>query len=182
MINTKKSSEKSIVNIPNILSISRLFLVFPLILFLEINKPFYVFLLIILGGLTDYLDGLFARRLNLKTRLGAILDPLCDKVFYLVPLVFLCKNNLIPFWSLSLILFRELIISSLRQTTDDGLHASKLGKYKTVLFFISLIFFFLFLSLKMEIINNLGLVFYWLGFFLTFKTFLDYLRIKKNTV
>ena len=137
-------------------------------------------MLIILGGLTDYFDGLFARRFNLKTRLGAILDPLSDKVFYLVPLLFLCKKNIIPFWALSLILFRELIISSLRQTTEDGLPASKSGKYKTVLFFISLIF--LFLPLKMEIINNLGLVFYWLGFFLTFKTFLDYLRIKKNTV
>jgi len=73
-------------NIPNLLSISRLFLVFPLILFLEINSPFYVFILINIGGLTDYFDGLIARKFNLKTRLGAILDPLSDKVFYLIPL------------------------------------------------------------------------------------------------
>ena len=97
----KKNLQKLIVNIPNVLTISRLFLVFPLIIFLEVNRPFYVFILIIIAGLTDYYDGLIARKFNLKTRLGSILDPLSDKVFYLIPLIFLCKNNLIPFWSLT---------------------------------------------------------------------------------
>ena len=168
------------LNIPNLLSLSRLFLVFPLILFLEINKPFYVFILIIIAGLTDYFDGLIARKFNLKTRLGAILDPLSDKVFYLIPLVFLCKNNLIPFWSLTLILFRELIISSLRNSTKDGLPASQLGKFKTFFFFISVITFFT--PLQISLLNNLGLIFYWLGFFLTIVTFFGYLRIKKNLI
>ena len=168
------------LNIPNLLSISRLFLVFPLILYLEINRPFNVFILIIIGGLTDYFDGLIARKFNLKTRLGAILDPLSDKVFYLVPLIFLCKNNLIPFWSLALILFRELIISSLRNYTKDGLPASQLGKYKTFFFFISVITFFA--PLKVILLNKVALIFYWLGFSLTFVTLFGYLRIKKNLI
>ena len=176
----KKNPQKLALNIPNLLSISRLLLVFPLILFLEINRPFYVFILIIIGGLTDYFDGLIARIFYLKTRLGAILDPLCDKVFYLIPLVFLCKNNLIPFWSLALILFRELLISSLRNLTEDGLHASMLGKFKTFFFFISATIFFA--PLKISFLNNLALIFYWLGFFLTFVTLLGYLRIKKNLI
>ena len=172
------------LNIPNLLSISRLFLVFPLILFLEINRPFYVFILIIIGGLTDYFDGLIARKFNLKTRLGAILDPLSDKVFYLIPLTFLCKNNLIPFWSLSLILFRELIISSLRKSKKDGLPASQLGKFKTFFFFISVMTFFMtfFMTLKINLLNNLALIFYWIGFLLTFITLFGYLRIKKNLI
>jgi len=91
----RKNLKNLTLNIPNLLSISRLFLVFQLILFLEINRPFYVFILIIIGGLTDYFDGLIARKFNLKTRLGAILDPLSDKVFYLIPFTFLCKNNII---------------------------------------------------------------------------------------
>ena len=176
----RKNLKKLALNIPNLLSISRLFLVFPLILFLEINRPFYVFILIIIGGLTDYFDGLIARKFNLKTRLGAILDPLSDKVFYLIPLVFLCKNNLIPFWSLTLILFRELIISSLRNLTKDGLPASQLGKLKTFFFFISLITFFS--PLKFSFLNNFALVFYWIGFFLTFVTLFGYLKIKKNFI
>ena len=176
----RKNLKNLAFNIPNLLSISRLFLVFPLILFLEINRPFYVFILIIIGGLTDYFDGFIARRLNLKTRLGAVLDPLSDKVFLLVPLVLLCKNNLIPFWSLSIIIFRELVISGIRKNTDDGLPASQLGKYKTFFFFISLFLFFI--PLKNDLFNELGLVFYWLGFLLTIITCLDYLRIKKDTV
>ena len=176
----KKNLQKWVLNIPNVLSISRLILVLPLILFLEINRPLYVFILIIIGAITDYFDGLIARKFNLKTRLGAILDPLSDKVFYLIPLVFLCKNNLIPFWSLTLILFRELIISSLRNATKDGLPASQLGKFKTFFFFISVITFFS--PLKISLLNNVALVFYWIGFLLTFATFFSYLRIKKNII
>ncbi len=172
----RKNLKNLALNVPNLLSISRLLLVFPLILFLEIKRPFYVFILIIIGGLTDYFDGLIARKFNLKTRLGAILDPLSDKVFYLIPLTFLCKNNFIPFWSLSLILFRELIISSLRNSTKDGM----LGKYKTFFFFISVITFFT--PLKITLLNNLALIFYWLGFILTLVTLLGYLRIKKNII
>ena len=176
----KQNLQKLALNIPNLLSISRLFLVFPLILFLEINKPLYVFILIIIGGITDYLDGSIARKYNLKTRSGAILDPLSDKVFYLIPLVFLCKNNLIPFWSLTLILFREFLISSLRKLTKDGLPASKLGKYKTFFFFIAVITFFS--PLKLSFFNNLALIFYWIAFILTFVTLFGYLRIKKNLI
>ena len=176
----RKNLKKWSFNIPNLLSISRLFLVFPLIIFLEINRPFYVFTLIIIAGLTDYFDGLIARKFDLKTRLGAILDPLSDKVFYLIPLVYLCKNNMIPFWSLTLILFRELIISSLRNSTKDGLPASHLGKFKTFFFFISLVAFFS--PLKISLLNNLALVFYWIGFLLTLLTLFGYLRIKKNLI
>ena len=176
----RKNLQKWAINIPNLLSISRLFLVFPLILFLEIDRPFYVFILIIIGGLTDYFDGFLARKFNLKTRIGAIIDPLSDKVFYLIPLVFLCKDNLIPFWSLTLILFRELVISSLRNVTKDGLPASRLGKFKTFFFFISLMTFFS--PIEISFLNNFALVFYWIGFLLTFVTLFGYLRIKKNVI
>ena len=176
----RKNLQNFTLNIPNLLSISRLFLVFPLIFFLEINRPLYVFILIVVGGLTDYFDGLIARKFNLKSRLGAILDPLSDKVFYLIPITFLCKNNLIPFWSFSLILFRELIITSLRNSIKDGLPASMLGKFKTFFFFCSVLTFFT--PFKISLLNNMALIFYWLGFILTFVTLIGYLRIKKNMI
>ena len=178
MIN--KNPQILIANIPNILTISRLFLTFPLIFFLEVNKLNFVFLLIIIGGLTDYFDGFFARKLSIKTRFGAILDPLTDKIFLLIPLLWICKNDLIPFWSLAIILFREIIISVLRNSTKDGLPASHLGKYKTFFFFISLLLFFL--PSKISLITNLGIIFYWLGFILTIITFIDYLRVKKSII
>ncbi len=180
MLNKNKKIKKSIANIPNILTISRLFLTFPLIIFLEGNKPNFVFTLIILGGITDYFDGYFARKLNLKTKFGAIIDPLTDKIFLIIPLLWLCKMEIIPFWSLAIILFRELIISALRSTIKDGLPASKLGKYKTFFFFIALVIFFQ--PFSKDLLSSLGITFYWVGFILTLITFIDYLRVKKNTI
>ncbi len=147
---------------------------------MELNKTSYVFSLIILGGITDYFDGFFARKLNLKTKFGAIIDPLTDKIFLLIPLLWLCKIEIIPFWSLAIIIFRELIISAIRTTSKDGLPASQLGKYKTFSFFIALLIFFL--PLEIELLFNLGIIFYWIGFLLTLITFIDYLSAKKNTI
>ena len=180
MLNKNKSVKNLIANIPNILTISRLFLTLPLIIFLEINKTKFVFALIILGGITDYFDGYFARKLNLKTKFGAIIDPLADKIFLLIPLLWLSKMEIIPFWSLALILFRELIISALRTTMKDGLPASQLGKYKTFFFFIALVIFFQ--PFSKYLLFNLGITCYWLGFILTLLTFIDYLRVKKNSI
>ena len=180
MLNKHKNIKKLISNIPNSLTLSRLFLTLPLIIFLEINKTTLVFALIILGGITDYFDGFFARKLNLKTKFGAIVDPLSDKIFLLIPLLWLCKMEIIPFWSLAIILLREFIISALRATMKDGLPASKLGKYKTFFFFIALIIFFQ--PFSKDILFSLGMTFYWIGFILTSITFIDYLRIKKNTI
>ena len=180
MLKKNKRFKTLTKNIPNILTISRLFLTFPLIIFLEINKTNFVFALIIIGGITDYFDGYFARKLNLKTKFGAIIDPLTDKIFLLIPLFWLTKMDIIPFWSVSIILFRELIISTLRTTIKDGLPASKLGKYKTFFFFIALVIFFL--PFSKDLLSSLGLTFYWLGFILTLITFIDYLRVKKNAI
>ena len=180
MLNKNKKIKKLISNIPNIFTVSRLFLTFPLITFLETNKTNLVFALIILGGITDYFDGYFARKLNLKTKFGAIFDPLTDKIFLLIPLLWLCKRGIIPFWSLAIILFRELIISAIRTTTKDGLPASRLGKYKTFFFFIALVMFFQ--PFSQEILSRLGTTFYWLGFILTIITFIDYLSVKKNSI
>ena len=180
MLNKNKRAKNSIANIPNILTISRLVLTLPLIIFLELNKTKFVFALIIIGGITDYFDGYFARKLNLKTKFGAIIDPLSDKIFLLIPLLWLCKMELIPFWSLAIILFRELIISALRTSIKNGLPASQLGKYKTFSFFIALIIFFQ--PFSKNLLSSLGIIFYWLGFVLTLITFIDYLRVKKNTI
>jgi len=162
--------------IPNIITISRLLLSFPIIIFLEINKLSFVWFLILIGGIFDYLDGYFAKKLNSKTRLGAILDPIVDKIFIIILFSWLSINNVIPYWSLCLIITREFLISSLRSTKDNGLPALKIAKSKTLFQFICLLFLFF------PYFNNwtilIGLILYWIAFGLTFISIFNYLRIK----
>tara|TARA_Y100000589_G_C27198159_1_gene648016 strand:+ start:4211 stop:4741 length:531 start_codon:yes stop_codon:yes gene_type:complete len=165
-----------IKNLSNAITIFRIFLVIPLIILLEIKKLSIVWILIIIGGISDYLDGYFARLLNIKTKYGALIDPLADKIFILIPFIWLCKFSIIPYWSLSILLIREFIISTLRSLQKDGLPAVSIAKYKALFQFLSL--FLLFMPISSEIFKLFGLISYWLGFILSIYSFYYYLRIK----
>jgi len=163
-------------NLPNYITTIRLIFTIPLIIFLEKNNLFYVWIIIIFSGITDYLDGYFARKFKLKTKIGAILDPLADKVFIIIPLIWLCKYEVIPFWSLSIILIREFIVSAFRGLQENGLPALKISKYKTFLQFISLLI--LFSNFNQSNIQTIGLIIYWISFALTIISSYSYLKIK----
>ena len=163
-------------NLPNLITSIRLFFTIPLIIFLETNNTFFVWIIILFGGITDYLDGYFARKFKLKTKTGAILDPLADKVFIIIPFIWLCKYEVIPFWSLSILLIREFLISAFRVRQENGLPALKIGKYKTLLQFISLII--LFSNFNHFQIQNIGIIFYWISIALTIISLFSYLKIK----
>ena len=163
-------------NLPNYITSIRLIFTIPLIIFLETNNILFVWIIILFGGITDYLDGYIARKFKLKTKIGAILDPLADKVFIIIPFIWLCKYEVIPFWSLSVLLIREFLISAFRGTKENGLPALKIGKYKTLLQFISLII--LFSNFNHFQIQNIGIIFYWISIVLTLVSLLPYLKIK----
>ena len=163
-------------NLPNFITSIRLILTIPLIIFLETNNTFLVWIIILIGGITDYLDGYYARKYKLKTKIGAILDPLADKIFLIIPFIWLCKYEVIPFWSLSILLIREFLISSFRVTQENGLPALKIGKYKTFLQFISLIL--LFSNFNEFNIQNIGVTIYWISFVLTIVSLFSYLKVK----
>ena len=163
-------------NLPNYITSIRLIFTIPLIIFLEKNNILFVWIIIIFGAITDYLDGYIARKFKLKTKIGAILDPLADKIFIIIPLIWLSKYEIIPFWSLSILLIREFLISAFRGTKENGLPALKIGKYKTLLQFISLIL--LFSNVNQFQIQNIGIIFYWISFALTIVSLFSYLKIK----
>ena len=126
----------------NGLTILRLLLGLPIIIALSNNKHDIFILLVLIGGLTDFLDGYYARKYNCQSILGAKLDPLADKIMLLGPMIWLVHDKLLPLWAIWLILSREIIITSWRSDKSTGGPASISGKYKTILQFISIILLF----------------------------------------
>ena len=162
-------------NIPNIITFLRILLILPIIIFLDINLKSYVWYLIIIGVISDFADGFIAKKYNFKTSLGALIDPLADKIFTLILFSWLCVNQIIPFWSLSLIIIREFIITSFRNSKSNGMPAINIAKYKSFFQFLSLLL--LFYPYSNSIIFDIGLIFYWISFFLCIYSSLIYLSL-----
>ncbi|WP_375482869.1 CDP-alcohol phosphatidyltransferase family protein [uncultured Jatrophihabitans sp.] len=97
--------------IPNALSILRLFGV-PLFLYLVLGPHENAWAVVVLAvsGFTDWLDGVLARALNQTSRLGALLDPLADRLYILATLVGLVLRHIMPLWLAIVIVGRDLVL------------------------------------------------------------------------
>jgi CDP-diacylglycerol--glycerol-3-phosphate 3-phosphatidyltransferase len=127
------------MNIPNVLTLSRLAAIPPLMVLLVVRFPGHDQLaaaLFIVVSLTDTLDGEIARRRGTVSDLGKFLDPLADKLFVLSVLIVLVQEGLVAAWVVVVIFSRELIITLLRSvaaTQGRVIAAAPLGKTKTVM-------------------------------------------------
>ena len=126
--------------IPNLISLSRIFLIFPIILCMLINDVRLAFLFFLLASFTDFLDGYVARYLKQESVLGANLDLLADKIFVSSLLIFISFHfdNLIFLIMTILIIAREISIGIIRQYSLETNKENKakvnfLGKIKTFL-------------------------------------------------
>jgi cardiolipin synthase len=126
------------LNIPNLLSLARLALT-PLaarsILQHDYEQALGVFAA---AGVTDALDGLFARRFRWQTRLGAYLDPIVDKVLLVAVFVAMGIAELVPRWLVLLVLGRDLLIlgfsaAIILSTSHRDFRPSVWGKISTIL-------------------------------------------------
>ncbi len=95
-------------NIPNMLSIARICLVFVFIAVFFMGKIYTALLIFLLAGATDVVDGYLARRNNWITDLGKILDPFADKLMQCTVLVCLCIKRFIPLWFVIPFIAKEL--------------------------------------------------------------------------
>lgn len=96
--------------LPTLLTVIRL-LASPLLVFLLLRGKFRQALAVVLvAGVTDWLDGFAARKLNVSDKLGVLLDPLADKVMLVTLFIVLAAVHLISGWMLGLVLGRDLVI------------------------------------------------------------------------
>jgi CDP-diacylglycerol--glycerol-3-phosphate 3-phosphatidyltransferase len=125
------------VNLPNAITVSRLFLTAGFILFVTKESSwghFVALILFIIAAISDFVDGWLARKMNLVTPLGKLLDPLADKILVCSAFVFLTAKGLCPVWVTALIIGREFLVTGLRQIAIEAgqvLAADRLGKWKT---------------------------------------------------
>jgi cardiolipin synthase len=99
-----------LLNIPNILTLSRLFLVPVFLALLSQHRFGYALYVFCAAGLTDALDGTIARWFDLRTEIGALLDPFADKLLLLSAFVGLTIENAIPGWLLGVVITRDIVI------------------------------------------------------------------------
>ena len=103
-----------VVNLSNLLTITRILLTPFIVVGIVYNTWSWVFFLLLMAGLTDVLDGHFARKFDQRTQLGASLDPIADKVLLVSSFVALCfvdsPSFSIPLWFVFLIFIREIVI------------------------------------------------------------------------
>ncbi len=108
------SVEERILTIPNALSFVRLLLV-PVFLWLVLGPQWDELALVVLmvSGITDYLDGKLARSLNQTSKIGAILDPVADRFFILAVVIGLGYRDIIPWWLAVILPLRDVFLFSL---------------------------------------------------------------------
>jgi cardiolipin synthase len=98
------------MNLPNSLTVFRILLIPFFLGFLIYGRYGLALLALIAAGITDVLDGVIARMANQRTKLGAVLDPLADKLLLTSAFVTLSILHLIPIWVAIIVLSRDLII------------------------------------------------------------------------
>ncbi|MBN8207512.1 CDP-diacylglycerol--glycerol-3-phosphate 3-phosphatidyltransferase [Bacillus sp. NTK071] len=145
------------MNLPNKITVSRIFLIPVFLIFLLAPLPFgeteiagtvllnsqlIATAIFIFASVTDWIDGYIARKHNLVTNLGKFLDPLADKLLVTSAFVSLVELGAAPAWIVVLILSREFAVTGLRlvaSSEGEVLAASNLGKLKTWIQIIAII-------------------------------------------
>lgn len=134
----------------------------------------------IVASLTDLLDGKIARKYNLVTDFGKLMDPLADKLLVSAALICLSAMDRLEAWIVIVIISREFIISGLRQIAADKgvvIAASYWGKYKTTFQMIMICL----LIVNIDALSLVSAIVTWIAVILTIISLLDYM-IKNKSV
>ena len=124
------------MNLPNKLTVGRMIAVPFFIAAYMFELYIVAFVLFVAASVTDFLDGYLARKYNLVSNFGKIMDPLADKVLVYSAFCLMVEDGTVPGWMLIVILAREFVIAGMRTVAaSEGIviAAAMSGKIKTVL-------------------------------------------------
>jgi len=132
-------------NLPNILTIFRI-VITPLIVWLLIGFDglfihMVAFVLFLIASLTDYFDGMIARKLQVVSEFGKFMDPLADKI--LVNSTFITLNivGVMPVWITAVVILRDMLVTLMRWamlSTGESMNTSQVAKWKTAFQYVSM--------------------------------------------
>ncbi|RXJ87360.1 CDP-diacylglycerol--glycerol-3-phosphate 3-phosphatidyltransferase [Arcobacter sp. CECT 8985] len=171
------------LNLPNILALFRIALA-PLMLWFLVDRDnalfasihtswldYFAGLIFVIASVTDFFDGYIARSWNQMTKLGAILDPLADKMLMLAGFLGLMMIDRASAWAVFLILSREFFITGLRVVAADegrNVASTMAGKIKTVVQMLAIGFLIMNWPYATQLL--------WLAVLLTLYSGYEYLR------
>lgn len=140
-------------NLPNKLTVLRILLV-PFVMFFMLNNiiderlsVIFAAAVFILASVTDWFDGKIARKYNLITNFGKIMDPLADKLIVFAVILCLVKLGVFPVWCAMIILARDFLVTGMRviaAASGVSVAASMWGKVKTTVQMIAMVIAILF--------------------------------------
>jgi len=152
---------KDIILLPNLITLFRFLSAIYLFFYYEPDNfnSYFLIALIAVIGLSDSLDGIVARKFNLVSKLGIILDPLTDRIVFIILLFWL--SPLIPINFIYAVLIREFLVligSIYVLITGSKINVSKKGKFGTVALFVLICLFVLNTEILVPFLNQLAVI------------------------
>ncbi|MBI4733727.1 MAG: CDP-diacylglycerol--glycerol-3-phosphate 3-phosphatidyltransferase [Rubrobacteridae bacterium] len=133
-----------------------------------------------LAALTDWLDGFIARKMNLESEFGAMLDPLVDRIFIISSLIILYikASDVVPLWSVIILAGRDILMMAgwlfFKTVRDKRINVTYAGKVSTALIMISLFVVLFSEGIAFKPLEQAGLAIYYAGLILSIYTGIIY--------
>ena len=167
--------------IPNALTVVR-FLLIPFIIISVLQGNYILaFILFTLSGITDIADGFIARKYNLISNFGKLMDPLADKLTQISMLTILSVKSIIPVWILIIVIAKEITMvagASFLYGKDVVVYSRWYGKLATVLFYIAIVTSLIFTQFNITsgVLAELDLLLYCLALLTTIFALIMYVK------
>ncbi len=168
------------MNLPNKITIARMFLV-PVLIVLYYMYPntYAPAIIFIIASLTDMLDGYLARKNDQITAFGKFIDPLADKILAITALILFLESEILPAVPVIIVIYREFAVSGFRLVAANRgvtIAAGKTGKIKTTLQFIGIAMILIAIGGDFNQLLSIGVITIYLSVVMTVVSFIVYIK------